>query len=465
MSARKMSYNEVLKNQSAALNPRLNAKPLLPKAPRVRLTEEAKANLRAIIDNKPTVMSKKPTNQVVNSYEEVPTLMAMTRPLVLAGASAGVLPSFCMDNRLFMQTSVNSAGVRLLKPNELVDTFVEGKKENPIDVCDSDYDEDTKGFGQLREIEMQPMDKVDELAKNSDFNPDVVASEGLEVFQTDTKPAASNVDEKKISELNTFLRVDATDSLIRAKRRMEHAFMDDYALKMKPYRRSDRPEYEGEYTFTVRVGVDDSNIVEVKDTRTTCRIKKVESEIDESEEEFKLDSDSESSSGIDSKRRRLNKNSHFFDPEKQVTKYNTRLLPSRIPIIEVNEKPSETKEYHWLAKYECVPSDSPFNSFLNACFRRRVNRVLSWGAEFEGVRYRFLRVGTNNRLNTVRLYKQFVIGNNFTIFRLGENGSPTVNLGMNARARERRFPQPINKKFTIASLFWANELLRSQKAW
>ena len=120
---------------------------------------------------------------------------------------------------------------------------------------------------------------------------------------------------------------------------------------MKPYKRSVRPEFEGEYTFTVRVGVDDSNIVEVKDTTTTCRIKKVESdtEKDESDEEFKMDSDSESSSGIDAKRRRLNKNSHFFDPEKQVTKYNMRLLPSRIPIIEINEKPSEMKEYHWPA--------------------------------------------------------------------------------------------------------------------
>ena len=58
-------------------------------------------------------------------------------------------------------------------------------------------------------------------------------------------------------------------------------------------------------------------------------------------------------------------------------------------------------------------------------------------AEFQGVRYRFLRVGTNARLNTVRQYNQFVIGNNFTIFHLGMNGSPNVDIGVNARARER----------------------------
>ena len=86
-------------------------------------------------------------------------------------------------------------------------------------------------------------------------------------------------------------------------------------------------------------------------------------------------------------------------------------------------------------------------------------------AHFEGVKYRFLRVGTNKKMNSVRQYNQFVIGDNFTIYRLGMNGSPNVDLGMSARAREKRFPVPINKKFTIASLFWANELLNSQKAW
>ena len=158
----------------------------------------------------------------------------------------------------------------------------------------------------------------------------------------------------------------------------------------------------------------------------------------------------------------MNRESHLFDPEKQRTKYNTKPLPTKIPVIEINEKASETAEYHWLAKYECVPSNVPFyrflNKFKNGPFAPKI-------AEFEGVRYRFLRVGTNGRLNTVRQYNQFVIGNNFSIFRLGMNGSPNVDLGVTAKAREKRLPLPINKKFTIASLFWANELLKSQNAW
>ena len=74
-------------------------------------------------------------------------------------------------------------------------------------------------------------------------------------------------------------------------------------------------------------------------------------------------------------------------------------------------------------------------------------------------------MGTTSKLNSVRLYRQFVIGNNFTIFRLGCNGAPNVNLNVTPDARERRLPLPINKKFTIASLFWSNELLKSQKSW
>ena len=128
----------------------------------------------------------------------------------------------------------------------------------------------------------------------------------------------------------------------------------------------------------------------------------------------------------------------------------------------MNEKLYMTASYSWLSRYEAVPSNSAFNKFLN--------RFKSIGGtelveEFEGVRYRFLRVGTNRKISPVKLYRQFLIGSNFTIFRLGVNGSPNVDIGVNSRMRERRLPPPINKKFSIASLFWANELLRSQKAW
>ena len=85
--------------------------------------------------------------------------------------------------------------------------------------------------------------------------------------------------------------------------------------------------------------------------------------------------------------------------------------------------------------------------------------------EFGGVRYRYLRVGTNTVTSPLMQYNQFVIGNDFSIYRLGVNGSPNINLGVNPKARERRLPPPINQKYTIASLFWANELLNTQKAW
>ena len=106
-------------------------------------------------------------------------------------------------------------------------------------------------------------------------------------------------------------------------------------------------------------------------------------------------------------------------------------------MIEINEKASETCEYHWLAKYESIPSNTPFNRFLNkfknGSFAPKI-------AAFQGVRYRFLRVGTSSKLSTVKQYNQFVIGNNFTIFCLGMNGSPNVDIGMTANVREKSLP-------------------------
>ena len=49
MDARKLTYADVLKNQSGYLNPGMNPTPLIPKAPRVRLSDDAKAKLRAVI--------------------------------------------------------------------------------------------------------------------------------------------------------------------------------------------------------------------------------------------------------------------------------------------------------------------------------------------------------------------------------------------------------------------------------
>ena len=58
--------------------------------------------------------------------------MELSRPLVLASASTGILPGLMLDGRCFMKSSVNSAGVRLLQPNELGAVVREGMKGNPI---------------------------------------------------------------------------------------------------------------------------------------------------------------------------------------------------------------------------------------------------------------------------------------------------------------------------------------------
>jgi len=476
MSARKMTYAEVLKNKSAALNPRLSATPLLPKAPRVRLTEEAKANLRAIIHDKPTVMSNKPTNQVVNSYEEVPSFMSMARPLVLAGASAGILPSFCMDNRQFMQTSVNSAGVHLLQPNEIQRTVREGVKENPIDVVDNS-DEECIEPEVGHSVDHYSVDGVDHTVKPSEFDANDFLSEVVDEPVT----PCSEGNRKETLELDRSLRLADTKSLRKAKRRMEESFMNDYVPRIKLMKREYRDEYEGEYNFIVKLGVVD-NTVEVKETMTYSKINRLVTESNNSDESYQPESDFDETysdldekkrkagkiSDVDALRRKENREALCFDPQKQYTRYNKKPVPGKPKQIHfINEKPSETARYAWLGRYEPVPSDSTFNMFLNGF---KVGVILPPGGgqrteEFGGVRYRYLRVGTNTVTSPLLQYNQFVIGNDFSIYRLGVNGSPNINLGINAKARERRLPPPISQKYTIASLFWANELLNTQKAW
>ena len=132
-----------------------------------------------------------------------------------------------------------------------------------------------------------------------------------------------------------------------------------------------------------------------------CKITKLEEESHKSDEDYKPESEVESVSGMDDKKHQLNKESHLFDPEKQNTQYNMKPLPTKIPVIEINERATETASYYWLARYESIPSNSPFNRFLNK-FKNGVYAPKV--AEFEGVQYRFLQVGTNARLNTVRQY-------------------------------------------------------------
>ena len=97
--------------------------------------------------------------------------------------------------------------------------------------------------------------------------------------------------------------------------------MDAYSLKMKSFKRLDRPEYVGEYTFVVRVGVDDSNTVEIKDTVTMCKIVQLEEESHKSDEEYKPESDEGEDSDTNTKRAQTYQELVSFDPEKQSTNY------------------------------------------------------------------------------------------------------------------------------------------------
>ena len=57
MHQKNITYADVLKNKSGYLNHGMNPTPLIPKAPRVHLSEEAKSKLRSIILEKACVES------------------------------------------------------------------------------------------------------------------------------------------------------------------------------------------------------------------------------------------------------------------------------------------------------------------------------------------------------------------------------------------------------------------------
>ena len=465
MNPIKLTYADVVKNSSAFLNPVMDPTPLIPKAPRVRLSSEAKTKLREAIkqDRNPELTShvcvktEKPSKST-NVKKSSSKRAVVMQPITIATASDWVVPGTIIGDSI-TASGVNSSfdSVRMLKSEEIGSLDREGAMKNPIEICDDSDEGELNCDEVVSKSDNYSVDGVNEMIDASEFDADTAFADGFEIFDATNKPH-----EEKTLELDTSLRLNTTDELRRAKRRMEYCFMDDYSMKMKSIKRVDRPEYEGEYTFTVRVVVDDDNTVEVKDVMTLFKFSKVEDECQKSEESYKPESDDDFVSDVDTKRRRCNREALAFDPEKQITLYNSKSLPTNTPVVEINEKASETSQYHWLSKYECVPSNTQFNRFLNkfknGLFAPKV-------AVFEGVRYRFLRVGTSSKLSTVKQYNQFVIGNNFTVFRLGMNGSPNVNIGMNSNSREKSFPPPIKKKFTIASLFWANELLKTQKAW
>ena len=128
--------------------------------------------------------------------------------------------------------------------------------------------------------------------------------------------------------INVSLRLELTDELRKAKKRMESAFMDDYIGKIKKFKSDHRDDYKGEYVFTVRVGVIDDE-VEVKETVTICRIINIEDETKTSDESYEPGLEVDTVSDLDEKRRQHNLESLCFDPDKQQTKYQGTPLPSR----------------------------------------------------------------------------------------------------------------------------------------
>ena len=303
MESKKLTYAEVLKNQSGYLNAGMEPRPLIRKAPKVRLSEEALTKLRAAFKDestaKPTSVAKKPKRTESKPKATTQQLATNTaQPVMLATASEWIVPGSVISDRTIASGVKSSfAEVRVLKSEEIGSVVREGGMENPIDLCD-EYDEaELKCDEKLSKCDEYSVDGMSAMIDASDFDADAAFVNGFEIFDSTNKPR-----EEKTSELETSLRLDTTDELRRAKRKMENSFKNDYSAKMKPFKRVDRPEYEGEYTFIVRVVVDDSNTVEIKDTVTYCKLRKVSDESEKSEEEeYKPESDAESISTIDEK--------------------------------------------------------------------------------------------------------------------------------------------------------------------
>ena len=220
MNPQKPTHADVLKKPSAYLNPGMDPTPLIPKPARVRLSEEAVQNLRSVIRGQ--------RKSEVESSAKVSTKQATNQPLVLASASAGILPGFAMGDRHFMQSSVNSAYVSILKPNKIGVIVRAGVKENPIDVADDSDDE----FVKSEESKSFDHYSVD----GCDISVDTAGEFFNEVVDEKVK-VTTGFTPKETPELNITLRLNPTKTLTKAKRRMENSFVDDYVGKIKSFKR------------------------------------------------------------------------------------------------------------------------------------------------------------------------------------------------------------------------------------
>ena len=285
MDPKKVTYADVVKSSSAFLNPGLEPRPLIPKAPRVRLSEEAKLKLRAAIHGDPssdTTDSKvegviqpvlktekrrksgKPKQFVYKEPAPLP-ITNCSQPLILATASDWVMSGSVMREAIYGAKSVSSS-VRLLKPEELGSVVREGMKENPIDICDMSDDECLKSEKQ-KSYDVYSVDGSDVLVDPDGFDADALFADSIDVFEPISREEAKIFNSPRVSgwiltdsvikeepiedppAINVSLRLEATDQLRKAKKRMEDVIMDDYVGKIKKFKSDIQEDYEGEYFF------------------------------------------------------------------------------------------------------------------------------------------------------------------------------------------------------------------------
>ena len=219
MSNQKLTYADILKNQSGFLNPGMGPTPLIPKAPRVRLGEEAVQKLRGLIHGTPNLaVTSEPSNQPepIEKKRGAPKVSAKqssNQPLVLASASAGILPGFTLNDRHVMQSSVNSSYVSLMNHNEIGRIVREGVMENPIEVVD-DSDNETVKVDENEHLDQRSTESADVHLKESDFDAD----EFLNAVNAPSAEVITKSDPKPLPELDRMLRLNPTKALTKSKR-------------------------------------------------------------------------------------------------------------------------------------------------------------------------------------------------------------------------------------------------------
>ena len=229
MNPIKVTYTDVVKNASAFLNPGIDPTPLTPKAPRVRLSKQAVQKLRSVIHDKPVCNSAESKEASINQ----PVIKTekhhesgkpknfvcdkTTQPLILATASDWVMSGSAMSASIYdVKKEKNPLpSVRLLNTNEIGSVEREGKRENPIDVCDDSDEAELNYDEHLVESRKYSVDGMAELDTASDFDADVVFANSIGIFDPSHN---DSVIDKKPSDLNVSLRLNSTDQLRKAKR-------------------------------------------------------------------------------------------------------------------------------------------------------------------------------------------------------------------------------------------------------